>query len=103
MYEDIFAERLAVLRLKKDVSARNMSLSIGQSADYINKVENKKLIPSMTAFFNICEYLEITPQEFFETKIENPKMINEILENLNNIDEKSLNVIFDLTEILRNK
>ena len=66
MYEDYFSERLASLRTAKGVSARDMSLSIGQSANYINKIENKKAYPSMTAFFYICEFLGITPKDFFD-------------------------------------
>ena len=52
--------------MAKGVSARDMSLSIGQSAGYINNIENKKNLPSMAAFFYICEYLEVSPQEFFD-------------------------------------
>lgn len=63
--EEKFAERLVELRIAKGVSARDMSLSIGQSAGYINNIENKKNLPSMAAFFYICDYLEISPQEFF--------------------------------------
>ena len=35
-----FIERLVNLRMAKGVSARDMSLSIGQSAGYINNIEN---------------------------------------------------------------
>ena len=65
MYEDFFSERLAQLRESKNVSAREMSLAIGQNESYINRIENKKSYPSMQVFFYICEYLQITPQEFF--------------------------------------
>ena len=61
MYENEFAVRLAKLRLKKGVSARDMSLSIGQNPGYINSIENGKSLPSMAGFFFICEYLDITP------------------------------------------
>ena len=37
-----FRERLISLRTQKDVSANKMSLSIGQSKGYINKIENQK-------------------------------------------------------------
>lgn len=47
MYEDFIPERLAKLRIVKDVSARNMSLSLGQANNYINNIENKKSLPSM--------------------------------------------------------
>ncbi len=61
MNTEQFAERLAQLRTEKGVSARDMSLSIGQSAGYINNIENKNNMPSMTVFFFICEYLGVTP------------------------------------------
>ena len=64
-----FSRRLAALRINKGVSARDMSLSIGQSAGYINNIENGINLPSMQAFFYICEYLEITPKEFFDTNV----------------------------------
>lgn len=53
MLDDQFCRRLAELRIKKGVSARDMSLSIGQSAGYINNIENGKNFPSMMGFFYI--------------------------------------------------
>jgi len=74
-----FAKRLADLRINKGFSARDMSLSIGQSASYINNIENCVNFPSMTAFFYICDFLEITPKEFFDTDTRNPTKANELL------------------------
>ena len=51
MTEKEFSLRLAQLRSEKVVSARDMSLSIGQNASYINNIENGKALPSMTGFF----------------------------------------------------
>lgn len=39
MYEELVAKRLAFLRTAKGVSAREMSLDIGQNASYINRIE----------------------------------------------------------------
>lgn len=64
-YKNEFCRRLSQLRINAGVSARDMSLSIGLSEGYINKLENEKALPSMHTFFAICEYLDITPQEFF--------------------------------------
>lgn len=50
MYEDDFPLRLAQLRTKKGVSARDMSLSIGQNHAYINNIESGKALPSMAHF-----------------------------------------------------
>lgn len=65
-YIQWFPERLAQLRGQKGVSARDMSLSLGQSESYINKIENRRTMPSMAGFFYICEYLEIEPRAFLD-------------------------------------
>lgn len=64
MIEKMFAKRLSELRMLKNVSAREMSLAIGQNQGYINNIENGNNLPSMMAFFYICDYLEITPMDF---------------------------------------
>ena len=56
-YIEWFYGRLTELRIQKGVSARDMSLSLGQSESYINKIENKR---TLTVFV-----LKPTPQGFF--------------------------------------
>ena len=89
--EDKFAERLAELRISKGVSARDMSLSLGQSAGYINNIENKKNLPSMTVFFYICEYLNVTPNEFFDFDVKSPQQLNEINSYLKQLNSEQIN------------
>lgn len=60
-----FAQRLAHLRTQKGDSAREMSLSLGEGAGYISNIENGYSWPSVEMLFEICEYLEVTPAEFF--------------------------------------
>lgn len=79
---DKFVKRLIELRMSKDVSARDMSLSIGQNPGYINNIESGNNLPSMEMFFNICEYLGVTPTEFFDFENSNPKRINEVVKDL---------------------
>lgn len=55
-------------RIQKGVSAREMSLSLGQSTGYINNIENKNSLPSMSVFFYICDYFGISPKEFLSLK-----------------------------------
>lgn len=88
--EEKFAERLTQLRIEKGVSARDMSLSIGQNSGYINNIENKNNLPSMASFFYICEYLDIAPNEFFEFNNINPKKLREIIFYLKRLDETQL-------------
>lgn len=101
MYEDFFAERLAQLRQQKNVSAREMSLSLGQNGSYINRIENKHTFPSMQVFFYICEYLEITPQEFFDDTTGNPTQLKNLTELLKVLDTEQINNITAIVRGLR--
>lgn len=78
MFEEQFVKRLIQLRQDKGVSARDMSLSIGQSEAYINRIENQKMLPSMTVFFYICDYFGITPAEFFKEDAQSLEIITAI-------------------------
>ena len=49
-----FGDRLAKLRVKNGISARDLSLSIGQNSHYINHIENHYSYPSMQTFLYIC-------------------------------------------------
>lgn len=88
-----FAYRLSQLRLSKKVSAREMSLSIGQNGGYINNIENGRNYPSMEVFFYICQYLDITPMEFFDVESASPKKINRLAEKMKGLKSEQLQVI----------
>lgn len=100
-YAQWLSERIAQLRMAKGVSARDMSLSLGQSESYINKIENRRAMPSMAGFFYICEYLEIEPKEFFDTGTDIPVETAEILREIGKLPpdkaEHILQVIKDMT------
>ncbi len=98
-----FSQRLSVLRLKKDVSAREMSLSIGQSSSYINNIETGVGFPSMTAFFYICEYLGVTPSEFFDVSSSNPSKISAIVEDMKELSDAQLETLATLVKDLIKK
>lgn len=100
MYEEKFSQRLAALRNKKGVSARDMSLSIGQNAGYINYIENGKALPSMSGFFFICEYLDVTPSEFFDDGNASPESIRELAANLKKLTPHQLQCVSDIVRDL---
>lgn len=103
MDERDFAQRLAILRTKKDVSAREMSLDIGQNQGYINHIELGQGTPSLSAIFSICEYLDVTPSEFFDLENKNPQRLNKIIDNLKRLSDDKLETIEKLTEYLAKK
>ena len=75
-----------------------MSLSIGQNHAYINNIESGKALPSMTIFFYICEYLNITPAEFFDIDSKNPIKLQGLIEDLKKLDDKQLDSISEIVK-----
>lgn len=104
MYEEFFPIRLAKLRTQKGVSARDMSLSIGQNAGYINNIETGKALPSMSGFFFICEYLNISPKDFFDINSEYPEELHSLMEDLKKLDKHQIQNISALVHgLVQNK
>lgn len=90
MNEKDFALRLSKLRQQHGVSARDMSLSIGQNPGYINNIETGKMRPSLMGFFYICEYLNISAKDFFDDENKYPERLNELTNDLKKLDEAQL-------------
>jgi len=96
-----FSERLIQLRKLKGVSAREMSLSIGQNNAYINCIEKGKNFPTMMGFFYICEYLGITPSEFFDFDNQNPKETNELIAGFRRLNLKQQELVLALIKEIK--
>ena len=102
-YTEWFSKRLSQLRIAKGISARDMSLSLGQSESYINKIENRRTLPSMNGFFYICEFLKISPKEFFDTENVNPKLSEKIVKEINILPTEKAEHIFQVIKDLNSK
>ena len=98
--EDFFPTRLNTLRTKTGISARDMSLSLGQNPGYINNIENKKALPSMTMFFYICEFLKISPRDFFDETIQDPQEYYEFIDNIKDLSPQQLHHISEIIKDL---
>ena len=98
MDEKDFSLRLAQLREKKGVSARDMSLSMGQNAGYINNIECGKSMPSLPGIFYICDYLGVSPSEFFDMDSKGPAQLNALLQDLKRQNDKQLAAISALVK-----
>ena len=95
-------DRITQLRIQKGVSEYKMSYDLGHSRGYINNISSGKTLPSMTEFFAICEYFSITPVEFFDTKTANPKLSQEIMTGLEQLNEGDLKLmLLNIQRLLR--
>jgi len=99
-----FSARLTELRTQKGISARDMSLNLGQNPSYINSIETGKAMPSMANFFYICDYLKITPKEFFDTDEPQPEDTRRLTQTIKKLDAKKIKIVTSLlTELLKNQ
>ena len=90
MYEEFTQNRITQLRMQKGVTAREMSLDLGQNDSYINRIENKKALPSLSGLFYICEYFGITPQQFFDERDAYPVQLAELVNDMKKLDASTL-------------
>lgn len=55
----------------------------------------------MQLFFYICEYLQITPREFFDTDIANPNKVSILIDAVKGLSDEQLNNIIGLAKGLK--
>ena len=90
MYENFVKDRITQLRLKKGVSEYQMSYELGHSRGYVYNISSGKALPPLKEFFAICEYFEITPQQFFDESNQNPELIQKAIEGMHQLDESDM-------------
>ncbi len=101
MYEDFIRERITQLRLNKGVSEYQMSYDLGHSRGYVYNISSGKALPPLKEFFAICDYFQITPQEFFDESIPNPPLIQEALAGIKMLPEDDLLLLLDIINRMR--
>ncbi len=101
MTEKEFSLRLGQLREKMGVSARDMSLSMGQNPGYINNIESGKSMPSLSGLFYICEYLGITPSGFFDLDSSSPSKARELFEISKGLSNAQLESLITIAKGLK--
>ena len=90
MTDKEFSLRLAKLRTQKGVSDRDMSLSMGQNPGYINNIETGKSMPSLSGFFYICDYLDITVRDFFDDGNEYPEQLRAVFQDMQKLSPEQI-------------
>ena len=103
MDEQFIRNRLTKLRQQKQVSERKMSLDLGHSTSYIRSITSGRALPSMSEFLYICEYLGVTPQEFFDEGNPNPAALNEFITEAKKLDSKAMSYILGIMKELNSK
>lgn len=93
-------DRISSLRLKLDVSESKMSMDLGKNHNYIRDITSGKSLPSMQEFLSICDYFEITPQEFFDENLQDPQIVHKLYTIAKRLPAEDLNILLLLAEHL---
>lgn len=94
--EEFVRNRITQLRLDKGVSEYQMSYDLGHSRGYIYNISSGKSLPSMTEFFSICDYFNISPVDFFDTGQKNPVLMSKALEEMKLLNDNDLLLLLTL-------
>ena len=89
--------------MAKGVSAREMSLAMGQSEGYVAQIERKHNLPSMTVFSYMCEYFGVTPKDFFDDVQKNPEFLQIMLEKMKSFNQEELESVMSVVDIIKKK
>ena len=103
MDESFIKDRITQLRLRKGVSEYQMSYDLGRSRGYIYNISSGKALPPMKEFLAICEYFEITPQQFFDEDTHAPELIQKALSGMRQLSEEDLLMLLGLINRLLKK
>ena len=92
--------RYARIRNAHKISARRLSLELGQSTEYINQIENGNSMPSLDGLFNFCDYFGISLGEFFEENYNFPVEYGQIISELNKMDAQEIGTVYELLKVI---
>lgn len=95
--------RISELRAKKGVSEYKMSLDLGHSKSYIQSISSGKALPSFSEFLYICEYLGVTPKEFFDTDSSEPQLVCKLTALAKRLTPEDLTALINMAERLADK
>ena len=75
------------------MSQEKLAELIGIGIPALSNIECGKALPSMSVFFFMCEYLQISPSDFFDVENENPEKLRQLIMDLKKLDDEQLDLI----------
>lgn len=97
-----FVYRIMQLQKQNNLNDHELSRLLGYKANNMNKIINFVSLPRMEKFFELCDFFNISPEEFFRYNDEDPKWTDQTFKRLQNLNEEERKII-DYIRIIRNK
>lgn len=103
MDEIYVRERISELRIKKGVSEYKMSLDLGHSKSYIQSISSGKAMPSFSEFLYICDYLGVTPKDFFDVDTQEPQDLLQLIHLARSLSKEDISALIHIAQRLSRK
>lgn len=99
-----FVYRIMQLQKQNNLNDHELSRLLGYKANNMNKIINFVSLPRMEKFFELCDFFNISPEEFFRYNDEDPKWTDQTFKRLQNLNEEERKIIdYILTTFENNK
>jgi len=99
-YNDVI-HRIGYFRNKNNLSARETSLRLGYSEQFMKRIESKKVELKVSTLLDFFDIVDITPQDFFFMGDQYNKEDKNVLDLYNNLSADSKQTILDLMKKLK--
>ena len=98
MDESFVRNRISELRSKKGITEYRMSLDLGHSKSYMQSISSGRSLPSLPEFLYICDYLGVTPQEFFDNETSEIQAVSQLSRLVRHLSIDDLNILISIAE-----
>lgn len=99
-YDEII-HRVGYFRTRVNLSARETSLRLGYSEQFMKRIENKSVELKVSTLLDFLDIVDITPQDFFYLGTQFNKEDKNVLELYNNLSADGKQTILDLMKKLK--
>lgn len=99
-YDEVI-NRIGFFRTNSHLSARETSLMLGYSEQFMKRIENKSVELKMSTFLELLDIFEITPQDFFFLGEHYNKKDKDILDLFGSLSSENKQIVLDLMKKLK--
>lgn len=103
MDEQFIRDRITHLRMQKNVSEYKMSLDLGHSKSYIQSIASGRALPSMSEILYICDYLDVSPKDFFDPELKDPVLLEQAVSSMKELSNPDLRLLISIIDRLNVK
>lgn len=99
-YNEII-NRIGFFRNNSHLSARETSLMLGYSEQFMKRIENKSVELKVSTLLELYDIFEITPQDFFYLGDHYNKQDKNVLDLFNGLSSESKQIVIELMKKLK--